>query len=167
MTGLPESTFHKIIDSIPKELADYIVHATYLEESRIISVNSTFPNVRSVIKHLCHAEPLPGLFQISLLNHQEKKVTASLSLEESVSVNELPPIYRKMHILDILFNSVTPATIKKASFKLHYVVASHLQAIMSQIERLLKRPSRNLIAYTPSIDDYYNYFPTFLNTTSK
>ena len=158
--GLVDSTFNKVIESIQKEFADYILHTTNVED-RIVNVSSIFPSVRSVIKHLCHAEPLPGLFQFSILNHHERKVIASLSLGESVSANELPPINRKMHTLEILINSVTPVSIKKDYFKLHPVVASLLQAIMSQIDRLFKQPSRKLIEYIPPLHDYYNYFPSF------
>ena len=158
--GLVDSTFNKVIESIPKELADYIMHTTNVED-RIVNVSSNFPSVRIVIKHLCHAEPLPGLFQFSILNHHERKVIASLSLGESVFANELPSVYRKMHTLEILINSVSPVTVKKDHFKLHPVVASLLQAIMSQINRLFKQPSRKIIEYIPALDDYYNYFPTF------
>ena len=65
-----------------------------------------------------------------------------------------------MYSLEMLLNSIAHV-ITGDLFKLHYNVASLLQIIMGQINKLYKRKSRKIVEYTPQINDFYNYFPSF------
>ena len=161
VVGLAEPLFNKVIKSTPKEFAEYIVYTTSISKGKVIDVSQSYPNARSVIEFICHSEPLTGLFQFSLLNSNERKATVLLSQGECISTHELlPSIFRKMHSLEMLINSIAPV-LTGDHFKLHPVVAALLKAILSQIDRLYKRKSRKIIEYSPLQNDFYNYFPSF------
>ena len=158
--GLPENIFNELLKSLDQEMTNYISFSSNTTET-LVTISGQYRNVEKVIKLLCYADPISGIFQFSMLEPNERKAIALLAHGKSASEDSLVPIYKKMNTLEILLNSIQPAKDKAGLITLHSTVSQLLKSILAQIDSLFSRTSRKLVEFSPESNNYFNYFPAF------
>ena len=159
--GLNQSSFNEMITSIYlKELVDYLLFSCTVFEGWS-NIRVDFPRVSLFLNLLCYPSPLCGIFQFSMLDKNERRLLVQLSKGNFISKSDLRLIFMKIRSFELLFNSLPPRVNIEGEKALHNVITPLLTLILQQIDTLVKHPSRQLLNYSSTISDYFNYFPRF------
>ena len=157
---LRKNQYNEIINSfgIP-ELTNFIEFCS-VENGNFTKLIGDYPNVNKIVQMLSRHHPITGLFQLSILTIVERKLLVKLSQGLSIDKIYVSPICSKIYALKLLFNSI-PNNNDVSSFSLHQILYPLLNRILIKVNVLLKYPSRRILEFTPKVNNFYDYFPTF------
>ena len=139
------------------ELVDYILYSS-VECDGLKIVHKDFPRVSGLLNILSYPSPLCGIFQLSLLTKRETELLVLLSRGGYLLQSELQQIFVKTNPIKLLFNSLPTRTKDDGQLAAHHIVTPLLTTILTKIDNLFKKPTRQLVEYD---NDYFIYFPTF------
>ena len=162
--GLPILAFPDFVQSLEiTPLANYIQTGSIVDDNKVVARNSL---IKDVISYFTRNDPISGIFQFSMLEHEELKTVVKLSKGKCILESDTVGIFRKMYTLSRLSLSLE-CTKKNNSLgnlimALHPNVCSLLTWVMERLEILFATPTRKLIPFksTDSTDFSY-FFPAF------
>ena len=142
-----------------KEFTDYLIFANSVREE-LYAVDYSYPNAKVLIELLSRAEPITGLFPISILDDQEMKAIVQLSHGTPIDPGILFEICGKIYTFKLLTNSFCEVNEQlNTAFTLHPLLAGLLRTILFKIEALnTHRDSRKLVE-AASYNNFIQYFP--------
>ena len=158
-TGLTVTSFNEMLNGISSTgFVDYLLYSSVEIDGQKM-VHKDFPQVNVVINLLSSPSPICGIFQCSLLSKEERKDLVLLSKGEHLPTNGLQQIFIKMNSVKRLFESLQFRTNDAGHIAIHLTLVPLFSGILTKIDNLFKKPTRQLVEYENPQNCYFNYFP--------